>query len=177
MAPTGIDSFLVLCHYLTFLQVSRAKAGAQPRRRVMSGMTTWQKRGLAEENPDTTACIVFVTPEEAAILLLADGERQGIGVDKVNRYAMQTLRELELIENIGARAGRTAVHRFTPKADTWLQFRTREYDEQWFDIAQDAPPRNGEWRQELEQIAGPRAKLALQNYGMQQAELQARRRK
>lgn len=140
-------------------------------------MSQWQRRDHAEERPDEVVVTIFVTPEEAAILLLADGERQGIGVQYIEREVMVALRRIEMIENIGGRHGHTACHRFTQRANARLRFAAREHNEVWIAIEQGVELTQPQWHDDLKQIAGPLASRAVQNYLADQAELEARRQR
>jgi len=140
-------------------------------------MTQFQLRDYAEESPDKVIVIILVTPAEAAILLLANGVRQGIGVGKVNALVMHTLKRLKFLVNIGGKAGRTARHQFTPKAIFRLRFAKREFDEVWIALEEsDNTLESSQWRSDLELIAGELAYAENERYEAEQADWLASRR-
>lgn len=143
----------------------------------IENMTQFQLRNFAEENSGNTLVTLYVTPEEAAILLLANRGRQGIGVSKVNKLVMMTLRRLKFIENTGAKAGRFAAHHFTPRANTNLRFRLLIFDEEWISVEIGDQLNVPMWRRDLEEIAGAQAEIALKAWQADWADWRSRRRR
>jgi hypothetical protein len=137
-------------------------------------MTQWQLLYFAEEYLDSVVVTVFVTPEEAGILLLADGVNQGIGVSLIMSEVMRVLSRLEFIKNIGARSGRTACHRFTDKANARLRFEPRQDDERWIFFEQSKGLHAPQWRSDLERVAGPQAAIVRDRYMTNRTMFQAR---
>jgi len=145
--------------------------------RDLGAMTQHQLRDIAEEDPNSVIVTIMVTPEEAGILLLADGVRPGIGVAKIDGLTMDTLRRLGFIENIGTRTGRNARHKFTHEAGTRLRFAVREQDYTWINLEEDRKGLSSrQWHHDLVRIADQQATVAFESYNAEQANWLARRR-
>jgi hypothetical protein len=137
-------------------------------------MMPWQLFYFAEEYLDSVVVTVLVTPEEAGILLLADGVNQGIGVSLITSEVMRVLSRLGFVENIGAKSGRTACHHFTDKADARLRFEPRQDDERWISLEQRRELHAPQWHSDLERIAGPQAAIVRDRYMTDQVMFKAK---
>ena len=136
---------------------------------------TAEEVNASQPEPQTgTRFIGFVYPSEAKVLLLVDGQRQRIGIDAVNGRLVRALKEANLIRNSGGR-NQCALFEFLPGADEWLEFRRCEAEGVCFGKTLDALPRNGEWRSELEVIAGCTTAQVVAEFEKKHAAKMARR--
>lgn len=117
-------------------------------------LDVWDKRFAAEDAEDTIS-IVYITANEAAILLLLNGKRKRVGMGELSDQTRASLIRLGFIENVGRGETIAAIFQFTQKADAWLEFRQIEDPNVFFDTTPNAEPRQNQWRDELVQIAGP----------------------